>query len=175
MSLLCSKDRDRPGHNPSHVLFLQPCHINKHQFSLISLNSPLNFLKLLLDHVSEQPQGPPKTICVYRCVCCHQACIPYTFHLNAYYPHLRQPSSRTNPSALLAVNMLPFIDVKMLDLPTLFLLSPSLKPVPGVPITHGASNPTWAFLNFRGTLTDESIDLWLADGPWRGGGFEGGR
>lgn len=44
----------------------------------------------------------------------------------------------------------------------------STLPLPGVPITHPGSNPIRAFQNFRGTPADESLDLWLADGHWRG-------
>lgn len=84
----------------------------------------------------------------------------------ACHPHLGQLSSRTNSSALLAVSTLPFIGTGV------FQLNPHPVPtqlLPGVPIIQRASNPTRAFLNFRGTPADEGLDLWLADGTVGGG------
>lgn len=73
----------------------------------------------------------------------------------------------TNPSALLAVNMSPFIGT----------LSSCLCPcsLPGVPITHRASNPMRAFLNFREGSADESLDLRLdkSQSRFKGGGVRG--
>jgi len=51
--------------------------------------------------------------------------------------------------------MSPFIGIK--DASFSFTVPPS--PLPGVPITHRASNPMRAFLNFRGISADESLDL----------------
>lgn len=70
--------------------------------------------------------------------------------------------------------MLLSIGLRTWDPPP-FSLPVPLVTLPGVPITHRASNPTRAFLNFRGTSADESSDLWLADGRWRGGNGAAGR
>lgn len=70
--------------------------------------------------------------------------------------------------------MLLSIGLRTWDPPP-FSLPVPLVTLPGVPITHRASNPTRAFLNFRGTSADESPDLWLADGRWRGGNGAAGR
>lgn len=97
-----------------------------------------------------------------------QACVSCLFYdSKAYRPHLGQLSSRTNSSALLAVSMLPFIGTGVFQPNPLPVPSQLL---PGVPITQRASNPTRAFLNFRGTSADEGLDLWLADGTVEGGG-----
>lgn len=109
-----------------------------------------------------------KTVGVCGCV---RAVSRLVFHAycdsKACHPHLGQLSSRTNSSALLAVSTLPFIGTGV------FQLNPHPVPtqlLPGVPIIQRASNPTRAFLNFRGTPADEGLDLWLADGTVGGGG-----
>lgn len=58
----------------------------------------------------------------------------------ALYPHLRLLTTITNPSALLAVSMLPFIGIRMPERPPFSLLPVPPPPLPGVPITHRASN-----------------------------------
>lgn len=102
----------------------------------------------------------------------HAVSKPVLHDSNACYPYPRQLSTRTNPSAFLAVNMLPIIGIRMLNgpLPTF----PFSLPLPGVPITQRVTDPTPAFLNFRGAST-ESPDLWLVDGRRRGavGRWEG--
>lgn len=99
---------------------------------------------------------------------CANVCmvLAYICSLNspeAHYPNIRQLTTRTNPQGLLAFSVLPCIGIRMPK----SSIHTHPPPLPGVPVIHQASNPTWAFLNFRGTSADESLDLWLADGQWR--------